>query len=86
MRLPTRNSLKNLVDELNQKNYLEDSESTIKTELEFPEQKPAPVENEEVIKIIKCNYSEPSKQLQSLYESQFRSFSRVNDDSFECIV
>lgn len=86
MRLPTKNSLKNLVDELNQKDYLENSESTIKTELEFPEQKPAPVEDTEVIKIIKCNYSEPSKQLQNLYESQFRSFSRVNDDSFESIV
>lgn len=88
MRIPSQDSLNQLVDEISQKDYALDLESGVKTQLEFPEQEQAPFAKEPVVRILKTNYAEPSKRVQALYESQFRSFSRsnTNNDSFESLL
>lgn len=88
MKIPTKESLDTLTNELLEKDYLEEPERVITSKVEFPEQTPAGVSRDKVVRILKSNYAEPTKEMQKIYETQFRSFSKKNDtdDSFESIL
>lgn len=88
MRIPTVDSMNRVIEELNETDYTEPN-SGIKSEVEFYESEPVKgLTRTAMNKIMKNNYAEPSKKLQDIYESQFRSFSRNNDkcDSFDNLI
>lgn len=88
MRLPDESSLGQVIAEINETDYTDPNDG-ISSEVMYNEDVPARgIDRGTMNKIMKTNYTEPSKRMQTIYESQFRSFSRMNDkeDSFDNLI
>ena len=94
MLIPTKDSLAELTEEILNKDYINEPDATLTTELVYENvlsDLGLPPPNPKVaVKVLKTNYVEPTKKLQSAYELQFRGFSgrRSNKDAddFESLI
>ena len=86
MRIPTSDSISKVINEMNEVDYTEPGQG-VKSEIEFYDSQPVKgFDRDTLNKLMKSNYTEPSKHLQEVYRAQFRAFSRPNKDSFEDLI
>lgn len=89
MIIPTKESRDAVIQELLDKDYTDNPNMPIRSQLEYYEDNPNsnPIPVESVDKVLGSNYVEPNKYLQSAYENQFRSFSNKKDfDAFGALI
>lgn len=94
MLIPTKDSLASLTEEILNKDYINEPDAALTTELVYENVLSdlglPPPNPDTVTRILKTNYVEPTKKLQSAYEIQFRGFSgrRSNKDldDFESLI
>ena len=94
MLIPTKDSLAELTEEILNKDYINEPDATLTTELVYEnvlsDLELPPLNPKVAVRVLKSNYVEPTKKLQSAYELQFRGFSgrRSNKDTddFESLI
>lgn len=80
MKVPRLDSLAKVIDEISSNDY-EANDVHTNSVVEYDDPVDSGINREVFNNLMKRNYVEPNKKLQGIYESQFRSFSRQNENS-----